>query len=161
MTRNSAQGLMRIRQRLCGRMPKFALIGAFGAGVNVAIMTVLVAWGVNYLIAALIATETTIVSNFLMQERFVFAGLGPLGRSKAIRFLHSFGFNNAETLARVPFLWLLVDKMGVVSPLAQLGTLSAAFIVRYTFHSRVVYAPTPAATDCTPSDTTAPREVAR
>lgn len=63
-----------------------------------------------------------------------------------MRFLHSFGFNNAETLVRVPFLWLLVDKMDVVSPLAQFGTLTAAFILRYTFHSRVVYAPTAAGT---------------
>jgi dolichol-phosphate mannosyltransferase len=160
MTPSSVNRLIRTRQRLCGRMPKFALIGAFGTGVNVAIMTVLITCGVNYLIAALIATETTIVSNFLMQERFVFADMGPLGRSKAIRFLHSFGFNNAETLARVPFLWLLVDKMGVVSPLAQLGTLSAAFIVRYSFHSRVVYAPAAAAMDTLPTDTAATREVA-
>lgn len=130
-------------QRLYGRMPRFAAVGALGTVLNIGIMTVLIAWGVNYLVAAILATEATIVSNFLMQERWVFAGPGPHGRSLTMRFLHSFGFNNAETLVRMPFLWLLVYKAGMFSPLAQFGTLCVAVILRYVFYSRVIYAPAP------------------
>lgn len=135
--------------KLNGPMPKFALIGAFGTLANVAIMTILMGSGVEYLLAAAVATETTILSNFLMQERLVFADRIPHSRSRTTRFVHSFGFNNAETLVRMPFLWLLVDKVGIFGPLAQFGTLAAAFTLRYMFHSRVVYAAATTASDQT------------
>ena len=61
------------------------------------------------------------------------------------RFLHSAGFNNVDAAARLPLLWLLVEFAGVPSLLAQAGTLVGAFLLRYLYHSRVVYADVSAA----------------
>lgn len=56
-------------------MSAFALVGALGAIANVLIVWVLVRWGVNYVVAAVVAAEVTIVANFLMFERSVFSDM--------------------------------------------------------------------------------------
>ncbi len=66
-----------------GKMSLFAVIGGLGAVANVAIVWALTQLGVDYIIAAIIATEVTIVGNFLLQERFVFDDM----RDSAVRRL--------------------------------------------------------------------------
>ena len=126
-----------------GRIAGFGLVGGIGAVLNLLIMATLMLFGVHYVAAAIVAAETTILTNFLMQERLVFHaerdGAHPLRR----RFLQSFGFNNLDAAARLPVLWLLVEFAGMGSLVAQAGTLVAAFLVRYLYHSRVVYRPAP------------------
>ncbi|MGG1909281.1 GtrA family protein [Microbacterium sp. NRRL B-14842] len=58
-----------------GKMSLFAAIGVLGAIANLAIMWALTAAGVPYVWAAIIGAEVTIVGNFLLQERFVFADM--------------------------------------------------------------------------------------
>src|SRR5690606_17537144 len=55
-----------------GKMSLFAIIGGLGAIVNIAIVWALTEMGVGYVVAAVIAAETTIIGNFLLLERFVF-----------------------------------------------------------------------------------------
>ena len=124
-----------------GRMSRFAVIGGVGALVNIAIVALLTGWGTAYLAAAVIAAELTIVMNFLLQERFVFADLRHEGRGPWRRFAHSFTFNNIETALRLPVLALLVSTMHVAAVPATALTLLVAFVARFTFHSRVVYRP--------------------
>jgi dolichol-phosphate mannosyltransferase len=72
------QGLHFLRQLMAlrfGRMSRFAVIGGFGAVVNVGIVAALTSLGMGYLVAALIAAESTILMNFFLQERFVFGDL--------------------------------------------------------------------------------------
>ncbi|ALU39650.1 glycosyl transferase family 2 [Kocuria flava] len=122
-----------------GRLAGFGLVGAIGTVLNLLIMGVLVGLGAHYLVAAVVAAEVTIVTNFLMQERMVFhrtrSAAGPLQR----RFLRSFVFNNADAALRLPLLWGLVEVLGANSVAAQAATLAGAFVVRYLYHSRVVY----------------------
>ena len=88
-----------------GKMSLFAVIGGLGAVVNLAIVWALTQLGVDYIVAAIIAAETTIIGNFLLQERFVFHDM----RDERIRRLarasrKSFAFNNAEALVRIPIV---------------------------------------------------------
>jgi len=126
-----------------GRMSRFAIIGGLGAVANIAIVALLTmqALGLPWLLAAIIAAELTIVGNFLMQERFVFRDLRHEGKSVWARFGQSFTFNNVETLIRMPVMALLVETMHVAAVLATAITLVVAFVVRFTFHSRIVYRP--------------------
>ena len=124
-----------------GRMSRFALIGGIGAVVNIALVAALTSVGAGYLLAALIAAEVTIVMNFGLQERFVFRDLRNEGRGVWHRFGHSFGFNNAETLVRLPLLALLVSTAHFAAVPATAITLLIAFLARFTFHSRVIYRP--------------------
>ncbi|NTW38744.1 MAG: glycosyltransferase [Cellulomonadaceae bacterium] len=124
-----------------GRMSRFAVIGALGALANVAIVALLTSWGTGYLLAGAVAAEVTIVGNFLLQERFVFADLRHEGRSVGRRFAQSFTFNNVETLVRLPVMAALVQTAHIGAVVATAVTLAVAFVVRFTFHARVVYRP--------------------
>lgn len=124
-----------------GRMSRFAIIGGLGALANIAIVWLLLQLGAAYLVAAIAAAELTIVMNFLLQERFVFADLRHEGKGPWRRFAHSFAFNNIETALRLPVLALLVSTMHVAAVPATALTLLVAFVARFTFHSRVVYRP--------------------
>ena len=139
-----AEGMRFLRQLIglrLGRMSQFALVGLVGTVLNLALMAVLLATGVHYLPAAIIATEVTILTNFAMSEWWVFDDLRQEGRSWLVRFLQFFTFNNAEALVRLPVLLLLVEVVGVRSLLAQALTLLLGFLARFVFVSRVVYRP--------------------
>jgi putative flippase GtrA len=120
------------------RMARFALVGATGTVVNLAVMAALLAAGSHYVLAAIVAAEVSIIGNFLLQERFVFQdrrGASSLRR----RFVQAVTFNNLEALARLPLLVLLVELLALPEIVAQASTLAAAFLLRFTFMSRVVY----------------------
>ncbi|KIS27192.1 glycosyl transferase family 2 [Arthrobacter sp. SPG23] len=122
-----------------GRAGLFAGVGAVGAVLNLLIMGLLLAAGSHYVLAAIVAAELTIVSNFLMQERLVFGATLHTANSRTTRFLYSFGFNNAEALLRLPILMFAVETHMINSVIAQGITLLAAFTLRYLYHSKVVY----------------------
>jgi dolichol-phosphate mannosyltransferase len=124
-----------------GKMSLLAIIGGLGALANLAIMWGLIHVGVGYVFAAVIAAEVTIVGNFLMQERFVFQDMRDSASGVWLRFAKSFSFNNAEALIRIPILALMVQTWHISAVFAAAITLVVAFVVRFMFHSLVVYAP--------------------
>lgn len=124
-----------------GKMSLFALIGAFGAVLNVGIVWALTQLGVNYIVAAIIAAEATIVGNFVLQERFVFGEMRANASNLGSRFAKSFAFNNAEAAVRIPVMAVLVETWHISSVVATAFTLAVAFFARFLFHSLVVYAP--------------------
>ncbi|MFE7845385.1 glycosyltransferase [Microbacterium sp. NPDC057407] len=132
-----------------GKMSLFAVIGALGAVVNLAIVWALTQLGVDYIVAAIVAAETTIIGNFLLMERFVFHDMRAAASGGWMRFAKSFGFNNAEALIRIPIMALLVETWHISAVLATGLTLVVAFVVRFVFHSLVVYAPRKAGADTT------------
>ena len=124
-----------------GKMSLFAVIGGLGAIANVAIVWGLTQAGVNYIVAAIIAAEVTIIGNFLLIERFVFQDM------------QAPGIRRLDALRQV----VLVQQRRAAHPdpdrrahgrgwhisavIATAITLIVAFIVRFVFHSLVVYAP--------------------
>lgn len=124
-----------------GKMSLFALIGGLGALANIAIVWGLTTAGMNYIVAAIIASEATIIGNFLLQERFVFHDMRGQASGVWSRFAKSFTFNNAELVIRIPIVALMVSGGHISAVIATGITLVVAFIVRFVFHSLVVYAP--------------------
>ncbi|WP_417555516.1 glycosyltransferase [Microbacterium sp.] len=124
-----------------GKMSLFALIGLFGAVANIGIMWVLTRGGMPYVWAAIIGAEATIIGNFLLQERFVFADLRADARGVWVRFAASFAFNNVEAAVRIPVMALMVESWHISSVLATAVSLVVAFFARFLFHALVVYAP--------------------
>jgi dolichol-phosphate mannosyltransferase len=136
------QGLRFLRQLgelRVGTALLFAAVGAVGAVLNLLIMAFLLSNGANFVAAAVVAAELTIVSNFLLQEHVVFGTRPQKANGLRTRFAQSFCFNNLEALARLPLLMLAVSVLQVDAVLAQAATLVAAFAVRYLYHSRFVY----------------------
>ena len=124
-----------------GRMARFAAVGALGTVLNLVLLAGLLSGGLHYVAAAVIASEVTILHNFLLQERFVFRDLRDGERSFVRRALTFLVFNNAEALVRLPVLVALVSGVGVHPVVAQATTLAVAFLVRFVFVTRVVYRP--------------------
>lgn len=132
------------------RMLSFGLVGASGAVLNLVVMGVALHVGMQYVIAAVVAAELSICSNALLQERYVFSDrCGVPGRLR--RFLQAVTFNNAEALARLPVLVLLVELLRADPVLAQAATLGSAFLLRFWFMSSVVYRVVPAPGPAGPS----------
>lgn len=145
-----------------GKMSRFAAIGLIGAIANLAIMWLLTGAGLGYVWAAVIGAEATIVGNFLLQERFVFADMRTGARHPLARFAASFAFNNAEAALRIPLMALMVETWRISSVLATALSLVVAFLARFLFHSLFVYAPRRAAGAAVPepaTDTAAQRVI--
>ncbi|TAL44332.1 MAG: glycosyltransferase family 2 protein [Salinibacterium sp.] len=128
-----------------GRLSGFAVIGALGAVANLVIMAALQAINVWYVSAAIIAAVLTIIGNFVLLERFVFHDLRTEGRLLT-RFAQSFTYNGLETLVRTGALWAIVALTAVPSILTQAVLLGIGFVLRFVYHSRVVYRPEPGLT---------------
>ena len=124
-----------------GRMSAFAVVGGLGAVANLAIMWGLQLFGVQYLVAAVIASVLTIIANFIALEYLVFADMRQESGLMRHRFIKSFTFNGIEAIVRIPVIWLLVNEAHIQSVLAAALTLIAAFVIRFVFHALVVYAP--------------------
>jgi dolichol-phosphate mannosyltransferase len=139
--RQGATFLAHLARLRFGKMSLFALIGVIGALANLGIMWALTAAGVPYVWAAIIGAEVTIIGNFLLQERFVFADMRTDARALGIRFATSFAFNNVEAALRIPVMALMVESWHISSVLATALSLIVAFFARFLFHSLVVYAP--------------------
>jgi dolichol-phosphate mannosyltransferase len=140
--RNGAHFLYQMAALRMGRMSRFAVVGALGTVLNLALMWALIhVGGLHYVAAAVIATEVAIVHNFLMQERFVFRDLREGRHRWPVRFAQYLLYSNIDTLVRLPLLILLVERLSVPSTLAQAATLLLAFVARFCFVSLVVYGP--------------------
>ena len=85
------------------------------------------------------------MANFLDLEYLVFADMRAESGLMRHRFIKSFTFNGVEAIVRIPVIWVLVSQAHFQSVVAAALTLVAAFVVRFVFHSLVVYAPRKAA----------------
>lgn len=144
--RNGIQPSFQMVSLRMGRLSRFAIVGALGTVVNLLVMALLLHGGfiIDYVVAAVVAAEISILHNFLLQERFVFRDMRDAAYSWRDRLAQHLLFNNAEALVRLPLLILLVETMRVWALLAQAATLAFAFVARFLFVSRVVYRPRPA-----------------
>ena len=124
-----------------GKMSLFAIIGGLGAIANIAIVWALTGAGVDYIAAAIVAAETTIIANFLLIERFVFQDMRGEASGVWSRFAQSVTFNNVELLVRIPVVALMVSSGHITAVVATALTLVVAFVLRFVFHALVVYAP--------------------
>jgi dolichol-phosphate mannosyltransferase len=140
--KNGREFLYQLASLRAGRLSRFAVVGGLGTLVNLAIMWVLTAlFDENYVVAAIVATEVTILHNFLLQERFVFGDMRDGVHNWLSRLARSLAFNNLEAAIRLPFLVLIVSTWQVAPVAVQAFTLALAFLARFIFASRVVYRP--------------------
>ncbi|MEO7348271.1 MAG: glycosyltransferase family 2 protein [Terrimesophilobacter sp.] len=135
------QFLLQLAGLRFGRLSGFALIGAIGAVANLVIMAGLQAMGVWYLTSAIVAAVVTMVGNFMLQEKFIFPDLRNEGYGLWKRFMLSFGFNSVEAILRTTALYLIVETTPLHSLVTQAMLIAVGFLIRFVYHSRVVYRP--------------------
>lgn len=137
--RQGAEFVHQLLSLRAGRMLRFAAVGATGVVVNLAVMSLLLHRGLHYVPASLLSTEVAIISNFLLQERFVFRSRNHAASWRR-RTAMSLALNNLDNVARVPLLLLLVGVLGLPVLLAQGLAVGVGFAFRFALLTRVVYA---------------------
>jgi dolichol-phosphate mannosyltransferase len=136
--RQGAEFVHQLLSLRAGRVLRFAAVGATGVVVNLGVMGLLLREGMHYVPASLVSTELAIISNFLLQERFVFRS-GDHEASWRRRAAMSLALNNVDNFLRVPLLLLLVGQGGLSALLAQAVAVAVGFALRFTVLSGVVY----------------------
>lgn len=133
----SRQGAVR---RHSGRLLRFGVVGLLGVGLNTLILTLLVEIArLHYLPAAALATESTIIANFALNDRWTFRA-----SRTTIPWLHRLKRYNLIALGGLVIsllvLALLSDLLGIYYVLANLVGIAAATLWNYTVNARLTYA---------------------
>lgn len=123
--------------RLWNRAVAYALVGMSGILPNLVVLTALEAWGVHYLVAAVVAVQVAIGWNFVGAELFIWPDRRQ-GAAPWRRFL-LFAAIGETDLLRIPFVVLLVGVVGFSSVAATLTTIAVSFAARYVLADRQVY----------------------
>jgi dolichol-phosphate mannosyltransferase len=115
------------------RFIKFCLVGASGVGVNMGLLWVLTEFaGLYYLVSAAISIETSIITNFLLNDYFTFHDRRLYGTSQFLWRLLKF---NAVSLAglglNMGVLWLLTSVAGIYYLVSNLCGIAVATMWNY------------------------------
>ena len=113
------------------RAARFGAVGAVGLVVNLSVEAALIeGLGVNYLVAAVVATQVSSTVNFALVESWVFgAGARPSGR--AGRYVAFLAMNNVALLLRGPIMWMLTSGLGVHYAVSNLTSLVVLTLIRF------------------------------
>ena len=115
------------------RFAKFCLVGGSGVLVNMGLLWLLTEFaGLFYLLSAAISIETSIISNFILNDLFTFRDRRTRGAKHLLRRLLKF---NAVSLAglglNMTVLWLLTSVFGVYYLLSNLCGIAVAIMWNY------------------------------
>ncbi len=116
------------------RVAKFLLVGLSGVGVNMGLLWLLTeVFGLHYLVSASISIETSIVSNFLLNNYFTFHDRNLPGARNFFSRLIKFNVISLSGLAiNLGVLWALTELLGLYYILSNLFGIAAASIWNYT-----------------------------
>jgi dolichol-phosphate mannosyltransferase len=134
--------LARLRVGALGfRLAGFTLVGASGLLVNMlAFWALAVEANMNYLLAAVIATQGSTIWNFALSERLVFRGVQKR-RGYPARLGLFFLMNNTALLLRGPLLIVFVEAFGTGKLVGNLGSLLALTLIRFSIADTWIWAP--------------------
>ena len=128
------------------RLARFGLIGLTGLVVNEALLALLTERAhLYYLASAVIATQASILWNFALTERWVFARRSCRLDWKARLAAFCLVATTAQVLT-TPVLYVLVDTVGMPYLIGNLIAIGASTLVRFTVADRVIWKGRPAAT---------------
>ena len=121
------------------RLARFAMVGLSGAGVNMALLYLLVdAAHLHYLMAAAVATEAAIVSNFAFNDRWTFRdALGD--RSWAARLWRYNAVALGGLAISLVVIAVLTKRGGIHYLLANLAAIVAATAWNYAVNARITW----------------------
>jgi len=124
--------LMRRKGELT-RFVKFCLVGASGVLVNMGLLWLLTeSAGLFYLISATISIESSIISNFLLNDLFTFPDRRARGVKNLLHRLLKFNIVSLGGLGlNMAVLWLLTSILGVYYLLSNLCGIALATLWNY------------------------------
>ncbi|MBK5330716.1 MAG: GtrA family protein, partial [Ilumatobacteraceae bacterium] len=126
------------RKARIGRIGKFGVVGILGLGVNLVVQAFLTEiLGLNYLVAAVLATQVSSTANFVMADAWVFDSGTAEGRTR--RYISFLAMNNAALALRAPMMWGLTHYFGLHYTLSNLASLLAMTLLRFGVADNVIW----------------------
>jgi len=121
------------------RLARFALVGLSGVLLNMGLLVALVeAAGLDEILAATIATEAAILSNFSLNDRWTFGDArSPLGRLRRAAQYNAIALGGL--LISVTALAVLTRGVGLHYLLANLVAVLAGFAWNYALNARMTW----------------------
>lgn len=118
------------------RILKFLTVGGTGILINMGILYALTEWaGLYYLISSVIAIETAIISNFILNDRFTFSNLPSAPSGKKLYRLLKYNLVSLVGMAlNVGILWLFTSVFGVYYLISNLIGIISITTLRYLTH---------------------------
>jgi len=115
------------------RFLKFCLVGGSGVFVNMGLLWVLTEIaGLFYLLSAAISIETSIISNFILNNQFTFRDRGSSGVKSFFNRLVKFNLVSLVGLGiNMGVLWLLTEVFGLYYLLSNLCGIAVATLWNY------------------------------
>ena len=115
------------------RFSKFALVGASGVGINMSLLWLLTELGgLFYLTSAAIGIETTIITNFLLNNYFTFADRSQPGIKSLLKRLLKFNMVSLAGLTiNLAILWFLTEVTGIFYLFANLVGIAMVTLWNY------------------------------
>ena len=115
------------------RFIKFCLVGISGVGVNMGLLWLLTELGgLFYLLSAAISIETSIITNFLLNNYFTFADRNKQGVKPLFGRLLKFNLVSLAGLGiNMAILWLLTEGLGLFYMVSNIVGIAAATLWNY------------------------------
>lgn len=121
-----------------GRLSRFASVGVVGLAVNVGAQVVFTEFvGLQYLVAAVLATQISSTTNFLGSEWWAFRAARRPGIAR--RYFAFLGLNNAAFLMRGPIILALTEVSGLHYAMSNLVSLVVSTLIRFQVADRVIW----------------------
>ncbi len=149
MTDASASGIAphrhrrpRVRRvlRALASPSKFAVVGISGIFVNQAALYAFTdGLGIYYLLSAILASQVSTLTNFLLIEFWVFRSRETRG-NMLLRYLAYNAINAATLVVRIPVMYVLTDVGGVNYLISNLVSIGITFGVRYLVADNWIWA---------------------
>jgi len=119
------------------RFIKFCLVGGSGVGVNMGLLWLLTeVGGMFYLMSAAISIETSIITNFLLNNYFTFADRRQPGVKSLLKTLMKFNLVSLAGLGiNLTILWILTEPLGLFYMLSNLVGIAAATLWNYLLNN--------------------------
>lgn len=122
------------------RFLRFNGVGVAGFVLQITLLTVLVYFGVHYLVATALAVEAAILHNFFWHERWTWSDRPAGGRARLLRLGRFHALNGMVSLAgNLLLMRLFVGAFGMPPIPANLLSVLACAAINYFGSDRVVF----------------------
>jgi putative flippase GtrA len=123
------------------RLARFSLVGAIGIGVQVLVLAILTATGMNYLLATILAVESAILHNFIWHQRFTWRDRSS-GSARTLRRLLRFHLTNGliSLIGNMLLMTLFKGRLHLSILTANFLSISMCALINFVISDRWVFA---------------------
>jgi len=122
-----------LRVVLKHRLTRFAAVGAIGIVVQLAVLAILLAMKIEYLLATALAVEAAVIHNFIWHRHFTWSDRPQKGWSALLKRLFRFHVSNGvvSLFGNLVMMRLLVGWLAWPAVIANLVSISTCFVVNF------------------------------